>query len=115
MRTLVAAAVVIGLGVSTSAAQIYNADTFDPWPFPADLDRDLEVGITDFLALLAAWGPCPAPCPPSCSGDLDDDCNVGITDFLELLASGKVAVGGLPARLTYLIGHPQTRLPSGVE
>ncbi len=30
-------------------------------------------------------------------------------------ASGKVAVGGLPARLTYLIGHPQTRLPSGVE
>ncbi len=30
-------------------------------------------------------------------------------------ACGKVAVGGLPARLTYLIGRPQTTLPSGVE
>ena len=26
---------------------------------PADLDGDGTVGITDFLALLAAWGPCP--------------------------------------------------------
>ena len=26
---------------------------------PADLDGDGVVGINDFLALLAAWGPCP--------------------------------------------------------
>ena len=54
---------------------------------PADLDGDGTVGIIDFLMLLAAWGPCPEPCPPSCAGDLDGDCTVGITDFLELLAN----------------------------
>ncbi len=54
---------------------------------PGDLDGDGLVGITDFLLLLAAWGPCPEPCPPSCAADLDGDCTVGITDFLALLAN----------------------------
>jgi hypothetical protein len=53
-------------------------------PRAADLDGDCEVGVVDFLAMLAAWGPCPS-CPPSCAADLDGDCTVGITDFLALL------------------------------
>jgi len=52
-----------------------------------DIDGDGIVGINDFLMLLAAWGPCPAPCPPSCAADLDADCDVGINDFLALLAN----------------------------
>jgi DNA-binding beta-propeller fold protein YncE len=54
---------------------------------PGDLDGDGAVGITDFLALLASWGPCPQPCPPpgACAADLDGDCQVGIVDFLMLL------------------------------
>jgi hypothetical protein len=52
-----------------------------------DLDGDGTVGILDFLGLLAAWGPCPDPCPPACGGDLDDDCIVGVTDFLAMLAN----------------------------
>ena len=44
------------------------------------------MGITDFLMLLGAWGPCADPCPPSCEADLDGDCAVGITDLLLLLA-----------------------------
>ena len=51
-----------------------------------DLDGDGTVGITDFLALLAAWGPCPAP-PDPCPADLDGDGAVGVTDFLILLAN----------------------------
>jgi hypothetical protein len=52
---------------------------------PADIDGDGEVGVTDFLVLLAEWGPCPDP-PDPCPSDLDDDGEVGVTDFLVLLA-----------------------------
>ncbi len=52
---------------------------------PVDIDDDGIIGITDFLALLAAWGACPDPCPPSCRADFDGDCVVGILDFLQLL------------------------------
>jgi subtilisin family serine protease len=55
-------------------------------PCPGDIDGDGSVGVTDFLAILAAWGTCPDPCPPSCPADLDGDCEVGVTDFLALLA-----------------------------
>jgi len=53
---------------------------------PADLDGDGTVGITDFLLLLEAWGPCPGA-PDPCPADLDGDGTVGITDFLDLLAN----------------------------
>jgi hypothetical protein len=49
-------------------------------PCDADLDGDGIVGITDFLALLGAWGTDPGG-PP----DFDGDGTVGITDFLTLL------------------------------
>ncbi|MHC4219888.1 MAG: agmatine deiminase family protein [Planctomycetota bacterium] len=54
---------------------------------PADLDGDGIVGVNDFLLLLAAWGPCPDPCPPACLGDLDGNCVVNVNDFLLLLAA----------------------------
>jgi hypothetical protein len=46
-----------------------------------DLNGDGEVGVQDFLYLLADWGPCTV-----CEHDLDGDGTVGITDFLSLLA-----------------------------
>jgi predicted outer membrane repeat protein len=52
-----------------------------------DLDGSGDVGVTDFLQLLAEWGDCPDPCPPSCPADFDGDCVVGVTDFLILLAN----------------------------
>ncbi|MHC4219375.1 MAG: hypothetical protein ACYSU7_13085, partial [Planctomycetota bacterium] len=52
---------------------------------PGDIDGDDAVGVTDFLAMLAAWGPCPVP-PDPCPADLDGDDEVGVTDFLQLLA-----------------------------
>ncbi len=58
-----------------------------PAPNPiylGDLDADRVVGIVDFLALLAAWGPCNEDC---CIADVDLDDVVGITDFLLLLGT----------------------------
>jgi hypothetical protein len=52
-----------------------------------DLDGDGVVNVVDFLLLLAAWGPCPDPCPPSCPEDLDGDCLVNVVDFLILLGN----------------------------
>ncbi len=52
-----------------------------PSSCPWDVDCDGNVGITDFLALLAAWGTDPGG-PPDFDGG-----GVGITDFLELLAN----------------------------
>jgi len=50
---------------------------------PGDLDGDGHVGVTDFLALLSAWGPCPAPC----AADLDGNGTVDVVDMLALLAA----------------------------
>ena len=54
---------------------------------PGDVDGDGLVGIGDFLQLLAQWGPCAKPCPPSCAADFNGDCTVGIQDMLILLAN----------------------------
>ncbi len=54
---------------------------------PGDIDGDGIVGVPDLLALLAAWGPCPAPCPPSCPTDIDEDCAVSGPDLLILLSN----------------------------
>ncbi len=68
------------------SGQTSFAFTFDV-AILGDLDGDGTVGIVDFLLLLAAWGPCSDPCPPSCPADLDGDCLVGIIDFLALLGN----------------------------
>jgi hypothetical protein len=60
-----------------------------------DLDSNGEVGIEDFLLLLASWGPCPTPCPPTCIADIATssgeqptfDCTVDINDMLALLGN----------------------------
>lgn len=52
-------------------------------PCLADLDLDDSVGISDLLAVLAAWGACSDPCPQ----DLDADLVVGIGDLLTVLSS----------------------------
>jgi hypothetical protein len=49
---------------------------------PWDIDFDGMVGVTDFLRLLAAWGPQPLGHP----ADFDSDGVVGVLDFLILIA-----------------------------
>ena len=68
------------------SGQASFAFTFDV-TILGDLDEDGTVGVPDLLQLLAAWGPCDVPCPPSCPADLDDDCVVGVMDLLLLLGN----------------------------
>lgn len=51
-------------------------------PCPADIGGDANVGIDDFLAVLAAWGGC-----VDCPEDVTGDDVVGINDFLSVLAN----------------------------
>jgi len=74
----------IALGMS---ADVNGNGVPDECEGSGDLDGDGVVGILDLLALLASWGPCPDPCPPSCAADPDGDCSVGISDLLLLLGN----------------------------
>ncbi|MHC4947680.1 MAG: hypothetical protein ACYTG1_05400 [Planctomycetota bacterium] len=55
-------------------------------PVPADVDGDHLVNVTDLLAVLGTWGPCPLPCPPACPADVNGDCAVNVNDLLMVLA-----------------------------
>lgn len=62
----------------------YRFDPPDPW----DLDGDGHVDITELLAVIDAWGPCPADPPgAACAADIDGDGSVGVGDLLLLLAN----------------------------
>ncbi len=92
VRELAAGDYVLELRRVDGLASYPTWDAAVAWHLPptsivGDLDGDCIVGISDFLGLLANWGPCPAPCPPACPADLDGDCEVGISDFLLLLAN----------------------------
>jgi hypothetical protein len=63
---------------------LYAIDIGDGSVSTGDLDGDGAVGVLDFLALMAAWGPCPDP-PAACPADLDGDGQTGVNDFLILL------------------------------
>jgi hypothetical protein len=85
----------VRIGVDRDEDGIFDRDELDDGTDPADpnspplgdIDGDGIVGISDFLTLLAAWGPCADPCPPACAADLDGDCTVEIADFLLLIAN----------------------------
>lgn len=73
---------IVNFGAGGSAHYTVTYDYTVIASCPADLDGNDAVDITDFLALLAAWGTDPGG-PP----DLDGDGVVGIADFLALLAA----------------------------
>jgi 3-phytase len=68
-----------------SAPPLSIDTTWDPRGLRGDINGDGSVGVVDFLLLLAAWGPCPAP-PEACPADVDRNGVVGVSDFLILLS-----------------------------
>ncbi len=59
-------------------------DTCEPTCF-GDVDGDGDVGIVEFMQVLADWGPCPS-LPAPCESDYNRDGIVGINDLLISLA-----------------------------
>jgi hypothetical protein len=52
---------------------------------PADVNDDGVVDVGDLVAVVLAWGECPAACPPSCPADVDGDCLVGVNDLVDVI------------------------------
>ena len=67
-------------GLESGSAYLLDASSC-PW----DLDDSAVVGVSDLLALLASWGPCPPKA--GCPADFDGNGNVGVSDLLSLLAN----------------------------
>ncbi len=58
-----------------------------PLPCPSDVNHDGSVGVTDLLAVIGTWGPCPGKCPPYCAADINHDCSVGVVDLLAVIGA----------------------------
>ena len=76
-----------GIALDVDAGKMYWAEFFAHRIRRAnldgsDVDASGDVGISDLLAMIAAWGPCCA-----CREDLDESGEVGMTDLLTLLAN----------------------------
>lgn len=50
------------------------------------IGSDHKVNVVDLLAVITRWGPCAAPCPPSCIADIVPDCAVNVGDLLEVIS-----------------------------
>ncbi|MHC4219361.1 MAG: PQQ-dependent sugar dehydrogenase [Planctomycetota bacterium] len=72
---------IVDRGSSSANGELYK---IIPVTKLADFDCDGQVGVTDFLILLANWGPCAVP--TACPWDLNGDGTVNVNDFLILLA-----------------------------
>jgi 3-phytase len=73
--------------IAGAGAEPLDVDTsWNPRGIRGDINGDGEVGINDFLMLLARWGPCPDP-PDPCPADVDHDGIVGVNDFLILMSN----------------------------
>jgi hypothetical protein len=59
---------------------------------PGDVNGDEIVNVSDLLAVVSAWGSCPAPpspptAPQSCHGDFNGDDHVNVTDLLTVIGN----------------------------
>ncbi len=68
-----------GSGTATLTARLSGAVS-------GDVDGDGDVDVSDLLALLSTWGPCPDP-PADCAADFDQSGDIGVNDLLMLLAN----------------------------
>jgi hypothetical protein len=54
---------------------------------PGDVNGDGSVDVQDVVAVIVAWGPCPAPCPPRCPADLNGDCVLDVQNLIIVIVN----------------------------
>jgi hypothetical protein len=57
-----------------------------PAPDPADVNGDGLVNVNDLVAVILAWGPCPAP-PAACAADVDGNGAVNVNDLVAVIVA----------------------------
>lgn len=70
-------------GLHAGAAYVFDVIST---PVTGDITGDGFVNMNDLLAVIAAWGDCPAP-PASCDADINLDGSVNIIDLLIVVAN----------------------------
>lgn len=70
----------------SQTADAVSADGLTSAQVPGDVNDDGIVNVADFLALLSAWGPCPAP-PADCPADVIPNGTVDVSDLLFVLSN----------------------------
>jgi hypothetical protein len=70
-----------GSGTPGAPGGVFNAHFVFQRCKPGDATGDCTVNVDDLLAVINAWGPCPAP-PAECPADFNDDGNVNVDDLL---------------------------------
>jgi hypothetical protein len=57
---------------------------------PADVNHSHAVDVSDLLAVITTWGPCPGACPPRCPADIAPaagNCQVDVGDLLAVVTT----------------------------
>jgi choice-of-anchor B domain-containing protein len=73
---------VVEAGVDDVRIVYYNCGT----TVPGDINGDGFVNVIDLLAVINAWGPCPAP-PAACPADVTNDGFVNVSDLLFVISN----------------------------
>ena len=67
---------------------VYVVDLIPPFATPGDINGDGVVNVSDLLAVIESWGPCPAP-PANCDADIapppNGDAVVNVFDLLMVI------------------------------
>lgn len=77
--------VIVGWGMRNNEIEGFRA-VIPQSAVPGDVNGDGQVNVTDLLAVISAWGPCPAP-PTACAADVTHDGQVNVTDLLLVISN----------------------------
>ena len=75
-------------GGNLTAADNYDVFIAKFGPNPpcfADVVVDGTVNVSDLLAVINGWGPCPGACTAPCPADIVHDCTVNVIDLLAVI------------------------------